>query len=376
MTPSTTFATLDLPLTPPEPGAALLVTVFFQEKSGGFLRIGWQSAGVATEGTSALPDPGEASQSSVLCDNFYEGIGMSNQRSLLVPADAMKQPGELVFQCGDSTLGISRIQLQWLQNSTGLSSPAITDTLVTPAVGRTQLAADLAGQPATAQDPAWHDRVVDVPITDLPLRIEQGVDFPVQLDGVPTMARLALKETGLPWGQHLVVWINNQRAGILQPSVPELGDAGYPDDKGTPYVGWREGSFYIPAGLLVPGDDTLQVSAEPDTPPGDAGRSERRARAAGGEGRAAATRLSAQFNRHGPRDAEQRRGGHPPSPLPRMMRRRQPPQPRLPRLPTRPTAWPPRHPRPIRTRPQTPRRICGIRALLSLPTSSNSSTNP
>jgi hypothetical protein len=267
VTPSTTFATLDLPITPPDPAASLLVTVFFQEKSGGFLRVIWQGEPASAEGANGVPDPGEAAQSSVLCDNLYEGIGMSNQRSLLVSADAMKQPGELVFQCGDSTLGISRIKLEWLQSSAGLSSPAITDVLVTPANGKTQLASELTGQPPAAQNAAWHDRIVDVPVTDVPLRIEQGVDFSVQMDGPPTRARLALKEAGLPWGQHLVVWLNNQRAGVLLPNAPELGDAGYPDEKGSTYVGWRAGTFYVPSGFFTAGNNTLQFSAEPDVPP-------------------------------------------------------------------------------------------------------------
>jgi hypothetical protein len=267
VTPAATFATLDLPITPPAGGAALLVTVFFQEKKGGFLRIDWQNGAVPTDSATGLPGPGEAAESSVLCENFYEGIAMSNQRSLLIPADTMKQPGELVFQCGDTTLGISRIKLEWLQSSTGLSSPAITDTLVTPADGKTRLAGELDGQPAAEQDPAWHERIVDVPITTLPLRIEQGVDFAVQMDGQPTRVRLSLKEAGLPWGQHLVIWLNGQRAGVVQPAATPLGDAGYPVAAGSAYVGWREGAFYVPVGLLVTGTDTLQFSAEPDAAP-------------------------------------------------------------------------------------------------------------
>jgi hypothetical protein len=179
----------------------------------------------------------------------------------------MKQPGELAFQCGDTTLGISRIKLEWLQSSTGLSSPAITDTLVTPADGKTRLAGELDGQPAAEQDPAWHKRIVDVPITTLPLRIEQGVDFAVQMDGLPARARLSLNEAGLPWGQHLVVWLNGQRTGVVQTAAPPLGDAGYPASAGSAYVGWREGTFYVPVGLLVTGTDTLQFSAEPDVAP-------------------------------------------------------------------------------------------------------------
>jgi hypothetical protein len=262
-----TFATLDLPVTPPDGAASLLLTIFYQEKTGGFLRISWQSSAVAPPTNPGdLPGPGEAALSSVLCDNFYEGIGMSNQRSLLIAADTMKS-GSLRFQTGDTALGISRIKLEWLQSSTGLSSPAINDVLVTPASGKTQMGSDLAGTPPTASDPAWHDRIVDVPVTDVPLRIEQGVDFTVQLQAVPLLARLAVKESGLPWGQHLVVWLNNQRAGVLFPNAPELGDGGYPAVSGAPYVGWREGTFFVPIANLAAGNNALQFSAEPDVAP-------------------------------------------------------------------------------------------------------------
>jgi hypothetical protein len=269
-TPAGTFASLSLPVTPPDGTASLLVTVFYQEQMGGFLRIGWQGASAVPPVAGELPGPGETAASSVLCDNFYEGIGMSNQRSLLVPVDAMKQPGALTFQVGAATLGISRIKLEWLETSTGLSSPTITDVLVTPADGKTRTASELNGQPPLANDPAWHDRIVDVPITDVPLRIEQGVDFSVQMDSVPTMARIALKEGGLPWGQHLVVWVNGKRSGVILPTVPQLGDDGYPADATAPYIGWRDGTYRVPLGDLAVGNNTLQFSAEPDVVPATA----------------------------------------------------------------------------------------------------------
>ncbi len=263
VTPAGTFATLDLPITPPDAGASLLVTVFYQETAGGFLRISWQDASVPPAVAGELPGPGEVGASSVLCENFYEGIGMNNQRSLLVPADALRQGGTLHFQTGARELGISRIKLEWLENSTGLTSPTISDVLVTPESGRTQMAAELAGQPPTAADPAWKGRIVEVPITDVPVRVEEGMDFSVHTDGPPALARIALKEAGLPWGQHLVIWINNQRAGVIHPATPALADPGYAG-AGTPYIGWREGSFFVPTGALAAGDNVLQVSPEPD----------------------------------------------------------------------------------------------------------------
>ena len=264
-TPPGQFSSLILPINTSTAGASLLVTVSFQEKAGGFLRISWQgSTTLPSESGATLPGPGEAGQSAVLSANFYEGIAMSNQRSLLVSAETIKQPGELIFQSGDTALNISRIKLEWLQTANGLSSPSSTDLLVTPASGKTQLAVELQGQPAMAESPMWNGHVVDVPITDIPLRIEQGVDFTVQMGTHPVTARLAMKEAGLAWGQHLVVWINNQRAGIIDPAVPKLDDSGYSTDPSAPYVGWREGTFYVPTGSLVAGSNTIQFSAEPD----------------------------------------------------------------------------------------------------------------
>lgn len=254
-TPQTTFATLNLPIDSPDPAASLLVTVFFQEKEGGFLRISWQGAQSAQ----------------VLSDNFYEGIAMSNQRSLLISPETMREPGALSFQCGGSTLGIQRIKFEWLENGTGLTSPELRDILVTPAQGPTQPAQALNGQANLVDLAAWCGQVVTVPITEMPERIEQGVEYSVQTDAPPGLARLALKEAGLPWGKHIVVWINQKRAGLMSPTVPNLLDAGFfvETDLSNNYVGWREGSAYIPVALLKTGINAVQFSIEDDAPATD-----------------------------------------------------------------------------------------------------------
>ena len=250
-TPDTTFATLNLPiLTPSDSTASLLVTVFFQEKQGGFLRIIWKG----TQGAQ------------ILSDNFYEDIGMSNQRSLLIPASTLIGDGTLSFQSGDSDLGIQRLKLEWLQPKNALVSPDVTGQLVAPAVGPVQNAVAYDGVNVSSQGGAWQDDVVTVPLSDQPARIEQGVEFSVDLDKVPGLARLALKETGLSLGQHLVVWINEKRAGTITPAVPDLLDDGFTTDTSTTssYVGWRDGSFYVPVALLKGGVNSVQFSQEDD----------------------------------------------------------------------------------------------------------------
>jgi len=248
--PPTSFATLNLPILTPDPAASLLVTVYFQEKQDGFMRVSWQG----TQGAE------------VLSDNFYENIGMSNQRSLLISPETLVGDGVLTFQCGDSALGIQRIKLEWLESKTGLVSSEVHDLLVTPATGPTQLSLNLNGQVNPTEPGAWQDQLVTVPLTDSPLRIEQGVEFSVDLDKVPGSARLALKEAGLPMGKHLVVWINQERAGTITPVVPDLEDGGFlpGGSTSTDYVGWRDGSFYAPVSLLKEGVNTVQFSDEDD----------------------------------------------------------------------------------------------------------------
>jgi hypothetical protein len=254
-TPQSAFATLNLPIQPPDPEASLLVTVFFQEKEGGFLRIVWQG----TQGAQ------------VLSGNFYEGIAMNNQRSLLVSPATMTDPGALSFQCDGAALAIKRIKLEWLESRTGLASPELRDLLVTPAVGTTQAAPVLDGQANPVDPAAWRDQIVTVPITETPERIEQGVEYSVQMDNPPRLARLALKEAGLPWGQHIVVWINQKRAGLITPAVPDLLDAGFftQADLSTGYVGWRDGSVYVPVALLKVGVNAVQFSVESDATASD-----------------------------------------------------------------------------------------------------------
>jgi hypothetical protein len=249
-TPPTVFATLNVPLLTPDTSASLLVTVYFQEQAGGFMRVAWRG----TQGAQ------------LLSDDFYEDIGMPNQRSLLIPASTLVGDGILTFQCGGSTMDIKRIKLEWLDSKTELVSPAIKNALVTGTAGQTVSIDTVNGQKSADAAAAWQGSVVNVPLADAATRIEQGVDFSVDLDGVPGSARLSLKETGLPLGKHLVVWVNQQRAGVITPAVPDLTDDGFLSDAAgnSSYFGWREGSFYVPVALLTTGVNAVQFSVEDD----------------------------------------------------------------------------------------------------------------
>jgi hypothetical protein len=254
---ATNFATLDVPILTPDATASLLVTVYFQEKQAGFMRLSWKG----TQGAV------------LLADNFYENIGMANQRSLLVPAGTLMGDGTLTFQCGDSALGIQRIKLEWLQNKNGLVSSQVQDVMVTPSSGVTVPSQTLTGEAAPVEPAAWKDHLITVPLSDGPVRIEEGVEFSIDLDGVPGSARLALKEAGLPLGKHLAVWVNQQRAGTITPGVPDLTDGGFlAGANNLPnYIGWRDGSFFVPITFFKAGVNTLELIDEDDAVlPGDA----------------------------------------------------------------------------------------------------------
>jgi len=251
--PNDTLQTLALPIAPPTPDAALLITVYFTERDNGFLRINWKPAVGAPV---------------ALATNFYEGVGMATSRSLLVAPSTLGTGGYLVLQGNAVSLGIQRVEFEWLQSRQDLVAPSVSAMLVTTSDGKTVPAETVNGQPAAATG-TWTGNIVTVPIQADPARIETGVEFSVDLNKLPTTARLILKETGLSLTQHLVVWVNEKRAGTITPIVPGLNDAGFFTDPAstTSFVGWRNGSFYVPVSALKQGTNTLQFSAEDEVAP-------------------------------------------------------------------------------------------------------------
>jgi hypothetical protein len=250
-TPSGNVASLELPLSPEGSGASLLVTVFFVEQPEGFLRIIWNGPSGAKS----------------LSDNFYEGIGMSNQRSLLIDGATLAGGGSLILQASGAELGVARIRFQWLDQRNSWVNPDIRESLVVASPDSTTTTSAVDGGPPTAQGSSWHGRLAYVALTDSPQRIEQGVEFSVQIDGPVLAGRLALKENGLPWGQRLVVWVNQQRAATITPALPSLTEEGFWSETNAAgvYVGWRPGFAYLASSLFKTGANTFQISVEPDT---------------------------------------------------------------------------------------------------------------
>jgi hypothetical protein len=246
----TTLGTLVAEVAPPPGGAGLLIHLFFEEKEGGFLRVFWKS------GDSTV----------TLSDNLYEGISMPNQRSLLIPAETLGAGGELTFQASQSDLHVRRIRWEWLKPLSLLSAPD-PKIRVLDALGTPMKADEVNGELSLIPDDLWKGPVVTAQITEKAERIEDGVEFPVELDKAPVLARLECRINGLGLADSLLLWINGNKVGTLLPEVPDLNDPGYvKQSNGTVvYQGWRKATAWVPATFLQKGTNRLQFSQASET---------------------------------------------------------------------------------------------------------------
>jgi len=227
--------------------SGLLVTFVFDEVEEGFLRVFWKS--------------GESTKT--LSGNLYEGITLPNQRSLLISQELLSNGGIMTVQASGKNLGIHQIRWEWL-NHVPVLSPLVQEIGLLDRLGIPLRKSDVNGEFPTVPEDLWENRIVTAQITEKPQRIEQGVEFSVELDATPSMARLESKFNGLDSGKGLVLWVNGKKAGLFYPESPDLRDLGYwiKPDGNLGYRGWRKMSVDISRGLLQAGLNTIQFSFE------------------------------------------------------------------------------------------------------------------
>jgi len=241
-------ATVSFPIDPPKAEEDLLVTVFFNEQPGGFLRVYWN----------------DGFNKEMLTENLCEGIGMANRRTLIIKRRTMVAKGFLTFQASGAALGVDRILWQWNR-----LQPVYLDEELFPGgmLGRSGewLRDDeIDGLPATPRNDFWQGEVVTAPITTRAERIEHGVQFAADLPEIPKYVRVHAKVSGLPLGTKLVLWVNEQPAGELAVVVPSLSDPGLSEtDAGALlFTGWRVASLLVEASLLKVGDNHFYFEPE------------------------------------------------------------------------------------------------------------------
>lgn len=236
---------------PAAEGRDCLVTVCFRESEGGFLRILWE---------------GQDGEAVTLSENFYEGIGLANKRSLLLSRALVGEGGALVFQSGSQDLGLDKLKLEWL-HSVPVQVVEGEGVRVLEEGGKGLSADELHGDAPFPEEDLWRGEIVTAPLLEKPERIEEGTVFACVLEKAPEQALLEVEVAGLPVDQALRVWVNGTQAGILVPEVPVLEDPGYNRDAAgsVSYAGWRKGRLLLNTEGLRADDNEFQFGpAEKD----------------------------------------------------------------------------------------------------------------
>ena len=241
----TTLGELDFDLAPPLPSSDLLVTLTFTEAPDGFLRILWTPA---------------QGQAVMLTPNFQEGTAMPNRRGLLIPAELIGTGGRLTLQSSSVDPKVARIEWDWLTpRAIPVAQGPGAAWQIIDASGRGRLAVELSGDPELPAPDRWKRNIITAVLTDKPARSEVPVRFAAELTQAPGAARLDVELAGLPLDVPVRLWINGKLAGFLAVQVPDLNDPAYRSGAGADgFVGWREGSAWIPVALLAAGTNTIQ----------------------------------------------------------------------------------------------------------------------
>lgn len=238
-------ASIDFPIVPPADNSDLAVTFYFNETAGGFLRVYWAGA-----------QAGE-----MLCENLFEGIGMPNQRTLLIKRSTLSSPGTLTVQSSENTLNLFRVHFEWVQPASVDLSDSSGQTALVDANGTAVASGDVNGAPILPPQDRVQQSSVTAVLIEKPERIETGVEFVATVQAVPLYARMEVQVSGVPIDKRLVLWVNGTMAGEVAIDVPPLTDPGYQNSAtgGLPiYVGWRKGVIFLPANLLKVGDNQFQ----------------------------------------------------------------------------------------------------------------------
>lgn len=231
-------------LSPPA-GRDLLLNMVFDESEGGGLRLEWLRDGHST------PE--------VIADNLAEGLAVANQRHLLVSAARLGGNGTLLLQ-GGTHLNVKRVKFEWVSERTMLASATRYVPVVVTAARLTLAEADVDGGPRPMLQDEWRDRVVRAALTENAELVAPSLELVATLEQAPTVARLEASVAGAYLDQEVWLVVNEHEIGPLAIEVPTLEDPGHLQEepgRETVFAGWRRASIWVPAALLLPGENSL-----------------------------------------------------------------------------------------------------------------------
>lgn len=230
-------------LSPPA-GRDLLVHFVFEESEGSGLRVEWLRDGSST--------------AEIITENLGEGIGLPNQRPLLVSASRLGGNGTLLLQ-GGANLNVNRVKFEWVSERTLLSSASRYVPVVLTASRLALAEADVDGGPRPALQDEWRDRVVRAALTEKAELITPSVTLMPTLEQAPLQARFEASLAGVHLDQEVWLVVNDHEVGPLAIDVPTLEDPGHLGMPGreTEFAGWRKGNVHVPSHLLLPGENSF-----------------------------------------------------------------------------------------------------------------------
>jgi hypothetical protein len=235
-------------LLPPADPPAIAVTVFFSEAQGSALRAKWTTA----------------KRSVILSNNLFEGIGMENRRSLLIPASLLDAPGTLTFEDPSGHVDLRRVVFEWTSSQRVWIAPGAEDSALITGDLKVLDFDSATGAAFRAPEDRWSRGVLRAALYDQPVRIEPRTAFEFQIDTVPSRLRLEALLAGLPPEAVTRVFINGTYAGVLHVEVPPLADPGYGNGR---FVGWRKAAALLPPALLAKGPNRIWFEWDAASPP-------------------------------------------------------------------------------------------------------------
>ena len=231
-------------LSPPA-GRDLLLNVVFDETETGELRVEWLRDG--------------QSSPEVVAENLGEGLGVPNQRHLLISAARLGGNGTLLLQGGEN-LNVKRVKFEWVSERTMLASASRYVPVVVTASRLTLAETDVDGGPRPMLQDEWRDRIVRAVLTEKAEPISPSIELVATLEQAPTVSRLEASIAGAYLDQEIWLVVNNHEIGPIAIDVPTLEDPGHlagEPGKETLYAGWRRASIWVPAALLLPGENSI-----------------------------------------------------------------------------------------------------------------------
>lgn len=230
-------------LSPPT-GRDLLVHLVFEESKDAGLRVEWQRDG--------------SGASEVIAENLDEGLGVPNQRRLLISASRLGGHGTLLLQ-GGANLSVNRVKFEWVSECTMLSSSSRYVPVVVTASRLTLAEADVDGGTRLPLSDEWRDQVVRAVLTEKAEPLGPTLTLVPTLEQAPAQSRFEASVAGVRFDQEVWLIVNGQEVGPLAIDVPTLEDPGHLARSGreTEFAGWRNSSIHIPAYLLLPGENSL-----------------------------------------------------------------------------------------------------------------------